>query len=566
MRKLFIFLLLFTSLFGSVNLVAQTFDWRYAAQLLKQQDYNTAINYLESFAQKNDANALIMLAKMYWSGTGVRANRDKALDLYQRAAINGNVFAQNYLGCHYEFTEPDPNKSLYWYQQAANNGWLPAYFGIAQAFHLGKGTQQNMNTAFQWYQRGAEKREFRCEVMLSYFYEKGIACQKNKVLAEKWLKQALEDISKAELSDKFGQSLISSIKSLTILFAKIPNETTRVESWDNIGMTIHRWHNNNSSQDTKALACQVNTNSTSGTLMPVIEIKDNTNLNNQASTSNTNVSPQSSNEPTKKTNEPTRKPAEDLLTTQEETLSQRTFVVIIANENYQEVEPVEYALNDGKTFSTICNELLGIPKENIKIRENATLNNMISELTWLKDVADAYKGKANVIFYYAGHGIPDVKSRQGYLLPTDGIASNIRTAYALKDLYKTLNQMNTEKTLVLLDACFSGSQRGEKMLSSARGVEIAVQDTEPTGNIVVFSAAQGDQTAFPYKEQQHGLFTYWLIEGLKRSNGNCTLGELTEWTTNQVLKKSTVINKKKQSPTVISSHECANKWKSFTLK
>ena len=55
------------------------------------------------------------------------------------------------------------------------------------------------------------------------------------------------------------------------------------------------------------------------------------------------------------------------------------------------------------------------------------------------------------------------------------------------------------------------------MLASARGVAIKVKQTIPVGNMVVFTAAQGDETAYPYKEEEHGLFTYYLLKKLQEN-------------------------------------------------
>lgn len=50
---------------------------------------------------------------------------------------------------------------------------------------------------------------------------------------------------------------------------------------------------------------------------------------------------------------------------------------------------------------------------------------MKHEINWLRQVIETRKGKAKVIFYYAGHGIPDEKDRQAYLLPVDGNGSDV---------------------------------------------------------------------------------------------------------------------------------------------
>ena len=243
----------------------------------------------------------------------------------------------------------------------------------------------------------------------------------------------------------------------------------------------------------------------------------------------------------------------------------KTFAVIICNEDYQTVATVPFAKKDGKTFQTYCENTLGIPAKNIHIRENATLNNMRSELAWIKQVCDAYQGEASVIFYYAGHGIPNEATHDSYLLPVDGDGAIAESGYKLSEVYKVLSEMQTKLTLVFMDACFSGSQRGNGMLASARGVAIKAKTEQPKGSMVVFSAASGDETAFPYDEKGHGMFTYFLLKSLKESKGGCTLGELSDYIVNNVRQQSIVINSKSQTPTVFAS-EGVNDWKNIKIK
>lgn len=246
--------------------------------------------------------------------------------------------------------------------------------------------------------------------------------------------------------------------------------------------------------------------------------------------------------------------------------NENTFAVIIANENYQEEVKVDYALNDGGMFKEYCQKVLGLPEVNIHIRKDATLNNIKAEMTWLQKVAEAYNGQARFIVYYAGHGIPDEKSGTSYLLPVDGKGSILETGYSLKQFYAQLGDMPSAGVTVFMDACFSGSKRGDGMLASTRGVAIKAKPQTLQGNIVVFSAAQGDETAYPFKEKGHGLFTYYLLKKLKETHGNVSLGELGQFITDQVSRKSIVANGKSQTPTIVSSSAITEVWKSMKLK
>ena len=67
---------------------------------------------------------------------------------------------------------------------------------------------------------------------------------------------------------------------------------------------------------------------------------------------------------------------------------------------------------------------------------------------------------------------------------------------------------------------------------------------------MVFSASSEDQTAHPYKEKAHGIFTYYLLKGLQVSNGEMSYGELADFIRTNVMRKSVLVNDKLQSPEV----------------
>ena len=243
-----------------------------------------------------------------------------------------------------------------------------------------------------------------------------------------------------------------------------------------------------------------------------------------------------------------------------------TFVVIIANEDYQRVSDVQYANNDGKLFAEYCQKTLGLPQNHVMVYNDATLGNMLGAVSRIKEIGEAYNGKVNVVLYYAGHGIPDETSKDAYLLPVDGDGSSVRTCYKQSELYSELASIKAESIVVFMDACFSGSLRGDGMLASARGVAIKAKKSNPVGNMVVFSAAQGDETAYPYKEQRHGMFTYYLLKKLQETKGEATLGEISDYVTREVRKQSIVINGKMQTPTLTSSSAVGDAWRNWKLK
>jgi hypothetical protein len=247
-------------------------------------------------------------------------------------------------------------------------------------------------------------------------------------------------------------------------------------------------------------------------------------------------------------------------------VNDKTFAVIIANENYRRESRVEYAHNDGSIFRQYCVKTLGIPELNIHYVSDATFNDLKAELNWVNKIAGAYKEEATIIFYYAGHGIPDEQTKTAYLLPVDGYSSDVTTGYKIDDLYKQLGDMPVKSVFVFMDACFSGSQRDEPMLASARGVRIKTELNTPTGNTVAFSAAQEGETAYPYREKKHGMFTFFLLKKLKENKGDVNLKELSDYITTHVKQQSIRINGKSQTPTVRASQALESKWTEMKLK
>lgn len=241
-----------------------------------------------------------------------------------------------------------------------------------------------------------------------------------------------------------------------------------------------------------------------------------------------------------------------------------TFALIIGNEKYTNERSVPYALNDAEVFKKYAVKTLGLPEDNVHLLNNATLGQMLGEIKWITDVAKAYQGKASLIVYYAGHGMPDETTKDAYLLPVDGSSEMIQTAIKLKDLYSQLSDVPAKQVTVLMDACFSGAAR-DGMLAEGRGVKIKPKENVLKGNFVVLSAASGDQTAYPYEDKGHGLFTYYLLKKLQETKGNINLGSLSDYVNENVSQKSIVKNNKSQTPKVNVSYNVQSTWRSFKL-
>lgn len=242
-----------------------------------------------------------------------------------------------------------------------------------------------------------------------------------------------------------------------------------------------------------------------------------------------------------------------------------TYVLIIANEEYQFLDNVNYATFDGEIFKEYCSKTLGIPDRQIHYCPNASYGIITGGVDWLTYALKNFEG-SRAIVYYCGHGIPDEKTNEAYIIPVDGKGTNTATCYSLNHLYKTLAETKAASVTYFMDACFTGANKEGSMLVAARGVAREPKKETVVGNAIVFSASSGDETAMTYKEKEHGLFTYYLLKKLQETGGDVSYGDLASYISKNVKKDAFLLNDKPQTPVVATSPEAATSWESMRLK
>jgi hypothetical protein len=121
--------------------------------------------------------------------------------------------------------------------------------------------------------------------------------------------------------------------------------------------------------------------------------------------------------------------------------------------------------------------------------------------------------------------------------------------------------------IVFLDACFSGGGR-TSVVYAARGARIAPNNdgTTPAGNMIVFSACEGTQSALAFDKEKHGLFTYYLLKKLKESQKDLTYEQLFTYIHDEVSVAAVRVNGKAQDPNIIISSDLGDKWKTWKVK
>lgn len=549
----------------------------------EQQNYQEAYKWIKIAAEKDDANAYGPLGSLYLQGNGVESNPGEAFKWTKKAVESGDISSYTGLGIMYYNgigTERNAKEAFNCFEKTSSKGDPVASGWLGYMYLNGIGTQANKELAFKLTKFAAEKDIPMSIYSIGSLYEYGFGTTINTKEAIKWYQKAYEK-GATQVSSNL---CLANYKENNYVEAKKWAEIAITKDKDAfVGYRILALLNmygfgvpQNKSKAFEFIAKAIDGAKQTGEPMPntldaegELFLADNNiskarEIYNAILKDTPDFYAQTETKLSKFMKEHKGDDV-DINIPIANNMSNLTFAVIISNEKYQMEKPVQYAENDGKIFTEYCKKTLGLPEKNVHFITNATLNNIKHEIKWLQDVIAVYNGDAKVIFYYAGHGIPDEQNKSAYLLPIDGYGSDVTTGYALEDLYKALGNLPSKSVTVFLDACFSGAKRDGDMLASARGVAIKVKQNNPTGNIVVFTAAQGDETAYPYKEEGHGLFTYYLLKKLQETKGDVTLGELGDYVKTQVERQSIVTNGKLQSPAILSANSIGNSWKEWKL-
>jgi TPR repeat protein len=103
----------------------------------QEKDYATAFKELMPLAEKGDADAEFILAKMYWKGEGVLKDPGQAMKWFKASAVQGNADAQFFLGSIYLLPHKDIAEGLKWVRLSAEQGNQDAQWLLGKAYLQG---------------------------------------------------------------------------------------------------------------------------------------------------------------------------------------------------------------------------------------------------------------------------------------------------------------------------------------------------------------------------------------------------------------------------------------------
>jgi len=225
--------------------------------------------------------------------------------------------------------------------------------------------------------------------------------------------------------------------------------------------------------------------------------------------------------------------------------------VIIGVEDYRYAPSVMFARHDAMVAHEYFVRALGIEESNIYLRTDRDATQ--GEFRKLFDPDHGWLAKrikpekTEVFIYFVGHGAPDPRTRDAYLVPSDGDPNYPATSFRLDELYRSLNRIPAKNVTLIIDACFSGQvgrgRQMEMLLAGARGIGVESRFVEVGPHLIVLTAAHGNQVSSSYPEMSHGLFSYFVFKGLKGyadENGDdeITVRELYDYVREQVMERA----------------------------
>ena len=248
------------------------------------------------------------------------------------------------------------------------------------------------------------------------------------------------------------------------------------------------------------------------------------------------------------------------------TVAEKYALLVGINDYQNDSGALKYCVADVQASQQALIETAGFKSDNAYLmtsqmtgRQQPTHVNVIRQLSLL---SERVKPEDTFIFYFSGHGI--TKAGQSFLLTTNSDTTTkdtlIITAVNLNQAKEILSRVQAQQLLTVIDACRNDpdSGRGEEdnLLTNdfSRGFKIK-RDQVQAGTLGVsatlYACAVGER-AYEWPEKQHGVFSYYLLEGLNgkaaNSNGEVVVTDLADYTQRKVVKWAEDVKGKKQTP------------------
>ena len=218
-------------------------------------------------------------------------------------------------------------------------------------------------------------------------------------------------------------------------------------------------------------------------------------------------------------------------TTDTSAFSGNTYAVIVGVSDYKYVRPLSFADQDALLFKEFLQSKAGgsVKPDNIFLilNKDANASTQPRIRKWLTEIKKLQKGD-RVYFYFAGHGDAINPDEYFFLLQdcnpggdknnyTGGMASVIQM-YNIKSLIKNELIKNGINVLLIWDACRTNELPGGE--TGLKNMQEGIAE-KSTGESIMLSASAGEIALENSNYAHgHGLFTYYLIDGLSGAADN----------------------------------------------
>jgi WD40 repeat protein/uncharacterized caspase-like protein/energy-coupling factor transporter ATP-binding protein EcfA2 len=140
----------------------------------------------------------------------------------------------------------------------------------------------------------------------------------------------------------------------------------------------------------------------------------------------------------------------------------------------------------------------------------------------LQHIVSTAKPQDTILFYFSGHGILEASTQQVVLCLTDTYTDKLlETGLPLQELLQCLGQCAASQQLVWLDACHSGGMtlRGADKVTlpnpSTQLVQVLRKKAAQSQGFYALLSCDQTQQSWEFPELGHGVFTYYLMRGLR---------------------------------------------------
>ncbi|MBV9470679.1 MAG: caspase family protein [Abitibacteriaceae bacterium] len=232
-----------------------------------------------------------------------------------------------------------------------------------------------------------------------------------------------------------------------------------------------------------------------------------------------------------------------------------TWAVLVGVSKYQnpQINSLNFPASDATSIGeTLTDPQLGnIPADHVHLLTNtyATKANIDKQIdTFLKPNV---KQGDNVIIFLAGHGVAKGVGTEAksFLLPSDvrGLttAALEQSAVDLMKFSDGLSQLPAAQFTIFVDACREDPTPGRGVKGNtrsdvlSRSVQVIPEGADHDFSSVTFYACGVGQRAFEDPKFQHGVFTHWILDGIRtaavpREDGSIDMGILKDYVKKQV--------------------------------